>query len=198
MKIKIKQIFPVFLTLFAFIFASVTVKPIHASRTDDFSMQEAKRLEAMLKRLAKRKRKAVFLKKVTFSQDELNSYLNLIYIKRYTPEVKYVKLKLEKNNYVSGTIKVKLEGKKYDNVPGFLKDIEVETSGRVECKNYRMRFLFEDIKVNGNSFSPEILDEGFGAAQSGFKVKKSLYDWFQLLPGIKSITIDHKKITLFY
>lgn len=197
MKNKIKKPFPL-LTLFAFVFIMMAGTAVHANRTKEFSMEKAKRLDITLKRLAKRKRKAVFLKKVTFTQEELNSYLNLIYAKRYTPEVKYVKLKLEKNNHVSGTIKVKLEGKKYEKVPSFLRDIEVETSGKVECQNYRMRFLFEELKVNGNSFSPEILDEAFTTAQSGFKIKKSMYDWFQLLPGIKSITVDYKKITIFY
>jgi len=197
MKNENNRLFPVLTAVMA-VFVMLAGTMLHADRTDDYSMEKAKRLDDTLKRLGKEKRQGVFLKKITFSQDELNSYLNLIYVKRYTPEVKYVKLNLEKNNIVSGTIKVKLEGKKYENVPGFLKDIEVETSGKVECQNYRMRFLFEEIKVNGSSFSPEILDEGFGAAQSGFKVKKSLYDWFQLLPGIKSIVIDYQRITIFY
>jgi hypothetical protein len=166
--------------------------------SSEFSTDKAKLIDMTLKRIAKQNKNSIFMRKVIFSQDELNSYLNLIYIKRYTPEVKYVFLKLDKNNYVSGTIKVKLEGKKYEKVPSFLKDIEVETQGKVECNNYRMRFLFENIKVNGTSFAPEVLDEGFSAAQSNFKVKKSMYDWFNLFPGIKSILVDYKKVTILY
>jgi len=171
---------------------------VYSNTTQEFSPALAKRVDATLKRLGKIKKRTVFLKKVTFSQEELNAYLNLIYAKRYTPEVKYLKLKLDKKNQVDGTIKVKLKGKKYEKVPSFLRDIEVELSGKVECENYRMRFLFDQIKVNGTNFTPEVLDEAFGAAQANFKVKKSMYDWFQLMPGIKSVTIDYKKITLFY
>ena len=65
-------------------------------------------------------------------------------------------------------------------------------------QNYRMRFNFEKLKVNGTSFSPEVLDEAFGAAQVNYKVKKSMYDWFDLMPGIKNIIVDEKKVTIFY
>ena len=138
------------------------------------------------------------MKKVTFTQSELNSYLNIVYIKRYTPEVKFIKLKLENKNYVSGSMEVKLTGEKYEKVPSFLKDFEIDFSGKVECENRRMRYIFEKLKINGTSFSPEILDEAFYAAQTGFKIKKSIFDWFNLLPGLKDIKIDHKKITIFY
>ncbi len=164
----------------------------------EFSAENARRVDLTLKRIGKEKRSTVFLKKITFSQDELNSYLNLIYVKRYSPEVKYIKLNLERNNEVSGIVKIKLEGAKYDKVPSMFRDIQLELSGKVECENYRMRFLFENIKLNGTSFSPEMLDEAFGTAQSRFKVKKSLYDWFNLMPGIKNVIIEYKKIIFFY
>ncbi|UCH95108.1 MAG: hypothetical protein JSV88_33330 [Candidatus Aminicenantes bacterium] len=164
----------------------------------EFSMEKAKRIDMVLKRVAKYKKPRIFLRKITFTQGELNSYLNLIYLKKYTPEVKYIKLTLKKDNVVDATMKVKLEGKKYEPVPKFLRDIEVEASGKVQCKNYRMRFDFEKLKVNGTSFSPEVLDEAFSAAQVNYKVRKSMYDWFDLMPGIKNIVIDDKKITIFY
>ena len=166
--------------------------------SDEFSWQEAKRIDDTLKYIAKNRKPRVFLKKITFNESDLNSYLNLIYSKKYTPEVKYIKLKLQKENYVSGTMKIKLEGEKYQAVPAFLKDIDVEASGFVKCQNYRMRFNFEKLKVNGTSFSPEVLDEAFGAAQVNVDVKKSMYDWFDLMPGIKNIVIDEKKVTIFY
>jgi hypothetical protein len=166
--------------------------------SSDFSWDQARRVDLTLKQITRYKKPRVFLKKISFSQGELNSYLNLIYLRRYTPEVKSIDLKLEKNNYVSGTMKVKLEGKKYKDVPAFLKDIEVETSGKVKCQNYRMRFEFDQLKINGTSFSPEVIDEAFGAAQVNYRVKKSMYDWFDLMPGIKNIIIDEKKITIFY
>lgn len=165
---------------------------------NEFSVDHAKRVDLTIKRIGKEKRSSVFLKKITFTQDELNSYLNLIYVKRYMPEVKYIKLNLEKNNSVNGTIKVKLEGPKYEKVPSMFRDIELELAGKIECENYRMRFLFERIKLNGTSISPEMLDEAVGVAQSSFKVKKSLYDWFNLLPGIKSVIVDYKKVIFFY
>lgn len=164
----------------------------------EFSLDKAKRVDMMIKHIAQKKRKSPFLRKVSFNEDELNSYLNLIYTKRYSPEVKYVKLKLEKNSYVKARMKIILSGEKYAKAPAFLRDIDVETSGKVECSKYRMRFLFDDIVINGKSFSPAILDEAFGAVQMSNKVKKSMYDWFQLLPGIKDVLVDEKKLTMFY
>jgi hypothetical protein len=166
--------------------------------SSEFSWEKAKRVDETLKRLAKYKKPRVFLKKISFSENDLNSYLNLVYRVKYTPEVKYIKLELEKENHVSGTMKIKLEGKKYKDVPSFLKDIEVEVAGKIQCQNYRMRFVFEKLKVNGTNFSPEVLDEAFGAAQVNYKVKKSMYDWFDLMPGLKNVVVDEKKITIFY
>jgi hypothetical protein len=190
MRRKIK----IFLIMFvSFIFLAST-----STLTSEFSVDKAKRVDEILKRIAKRKRNTPFLRKITFSQASLNSYLNIFYTKRYAPEVKYIKLKLEKNNFASGIMKIKLKDKKYVQVPSFLRDIEVEISGKVECEKYRMRYVFDKIKINGTSFSPELLDEAFAAAQINAKVKKSMFDWFDLFPGIKKVIIDYKKITLFY
>lgn len=168
------------------------------SEKSEFSLDKARKVEMVLKQIAKKKRKSPYLRKISFTQEEINSYLNIFYAKKYAPEVKYIKLKLERKNHVSGEMEIKLVGKKYDNVPSFLRDIEVETSGKVECENYRMRFVFDNLKINGTSFSPEFLDEAFGAAQVGAKIKKSMFDWFDLLPGLKKIIVDHRKITIFY
>jgi hypothetical protein len=109
-----------------------------------------------------------------------------------------LKLDLRKTNRVSGVMKVKLTGEKYEKVPSFLKDFEIEFEGKLECENYRVRYQFEKMEINGTLFSPEILDEAFYAAQSSFKIKKSIFDWFSLLPGLKNMLIEHKKITIYY
>lgn len=164
----------------------------------EFSVEKARRVDDFLKRIAERNRHSVFLKKMTFSEAELNSYINIFYIKRYSPEVKYLKLNLRKKNQVSGVMKVKLTGEKYEKVPSFLKDFEIEFDGKLECENYRVRYQFEKMEINGTLFSPEILDEAFYAAQSGFRIKKSIFDWFSLLPGLKNVLIEDKKITIYY
>ncbi len=164
----------------------------------EFSIDKAKKIDRYLKKLAEKKRESVILKKVTFDERDLNSYLNLIYTKRYAREVKYIKLILGKNNFVSGNMKIVLRGEKYKNIPSFLKDFEINFEGKLFCNNYRMRYEFEKVKINGTTFAPEILDEAFGAAQSGYKVKKSMFDWFKLLPGIKSLKTDYKKLIIFY
>jgi hypothetical protein len=164
----------------------------------EFSVDKARRVDDFLKRIAEKNRSSVFLKKITFTEDELNSYINIFYLKRYSPEVKYLKLDLRKTNRVSGVMKVKLTGEKYEKVPSFLKDFEIEFEGKLECENYRVRYQFEKMEINGTLFSPEILDEAFYAAQSSFKIKKSIFDWFSLLPGLKNMLIEHKKITIYY
>jgi hypothetical protein len=164
----------------------------------EFSIEKAKRIDNFLKRIRVKQKKTLFLKKITFTQHELNSYLNIFYLKRYSPEIKYMKLNLEKNNYINGTMKVKLSGEKYEKVPSFLKDIEIDFDGKIECENYRVRYIFEKMIINGTQFAPEILDEAFSAAQTNVKVKKSIFDWFYLIPGLKNVIVDYKKITLFY
>lgn len=171
---------------------------LSATTSADFSPHKAKKIEFFLKKIAKAKKTKVFLRKGSFSEDELNSYLNLVYAKRYAPEVKYMKLTLKEKNQVKGTMKVKLAGKKYKDVPSFLRDFEIEFTGTIESGKYKMRYLFEELRINGAHFSPELLDEAFGAAQGRVKDKKSLFDWFDFLPGIKKIAIDYKKITFFY
>lgn len=164
----------------------------------EFSVHKAKKIDHFLQRIAKAPKTKVFLRRGTFDESELNSYLNMIYAKRYAPEVKYLKLKLKEKNQVSGTMKIKLLGKKYKDIPSFLRDFEIDFSGTVECDKYRMRYVFKTLKINGSSFSPELLDEAFSTAQGSVKVKKSLFDWFNFLPGIKKVEIDYKKIIFFY
>lgn len=164
----------------------------------EFSIDRAKRIDGYLKRISTMKKESVILKNVTFSQKDLNSYLNLIYTRKYAREVKYIKLELGKNNFVSGNMKVILKGDKYSKIPSFLKDFEIDFEGKIFCSNYRMKYDFEKVRINGTAFSPEILDEAFGAAQTGYKIKKSMFDWFRLLPGIKNIKTDHKKLIIFY
>lgn len=164
----------------------------------EFSANRAEKVSIFLKKIAKRTKKTVILKQATFSEQDLNSYLNIVYTRKYAPEVKYLKLYLDNDNVISGIMKVKLIGKKYDKVPSFLKDFEIEFSGQLECRNYRIRYIFEKIKINGTSFSPEILDEAFSAGQAGIKEPKSIFDWFNFLPGIKKVQVRDKRITFFY
>ena len=88
------------ITIFLIVF--VTFGFFASTSTSEFSVDKAKRMDETLKRIAKRKRNTPFLRKITFPQASLNSYLNIFYTKRYAPEVKYIKLKLEKNNFAAG------------------------------------------------------------------------------------------------
>ena len=164
----------------------------------DFSMDQAKRVEDFLNRIAQKPNNTIFLKKITFSESELNSYLNLIYTKKFTPEIKYLFLNLYDKNQVSCEAKIVLNGPKYDTVPQFLRDITVKGQGKIECANYRMRFLIQDLYVNNTRFSPEILDEAYVTAQGNVNIKKSLFDWFTLLPGLKNMNTGNKTVTFFY
>lgn len=166
---------------------------------EEFSQAKAKRLEQFLARIGQRRPgQALFLKKAIFSEDDLNSYLNLVYIKKFTPEATYIKLKLKPKSRIDGNIKIKLLGKEYEKVPTFLRDITIDFSGVVESTTNRMRFIFEKLVINGTQYNPEVMDEIFQTAQINVKVKKSLFDWFTLLPGLKQIAIDENQIVCYY
>jgi hypothetical protein len=61
-----------------------------------------------------------------------------------------------------------------------------------------MRYVFTELVINGSRFSPEVLDEAFSAAQLGVKTKRSIFDWFTLLPGLKNVQSTEKTIYFFY
>jgi hypothetical protein len=164
----------------------------------DFNLEKAKRIEQFLNRIAIRRQPSLFLKKTAFSETELNSYLNLIYIKKYAPEVTFIELRLRDKDEVGGSVKVKLTGEKYAAVPQFLRDVDVSFQGKFECSNYHMRYIFRELEINGSSYSPEILDEAFTAAQFNAKTRKSIFDWFTLLPGLKKVQSSEKTIYFFY
>ncbi len=164
----------------------------------DFSLDKAQKVDRFLARIAARRHTSLFLKKMAFSESELNSYLNLIYTRKYAPEVTAIELRLQDKNLVSGSIKAKLAGEKYSAVPQFLREMDVRFSGMFECGNYHMRFVFKELVINGSHFSPDVIDEIYGAAQFNAKVKKSMFDWFTLLPGLKSVQSSDKKIYFFY
>lgn len=179
-------------------FLLILVPFIFWGAAPEFSVDQANRVDLALKQIAKKKRVTPFLRKISFSQDELNSYLNIIYAKHYAPEVKYINLKLNKNNSVDGVMNIKLNSKEYEKVPEFLRNIEVDFCGKIECENSRMRYLFETLKINGTNFSPELLDQAYGAAQGEAAIKKSLFDWFELFPGLKKMAVEYKEIIIYY
>jgi len=162
------------------------------------SMEDARKMDRLLTRIAQESRERVVLRSVEFTQSELNAYLNLIYIPQYAPEVEFVDLVLQNDNAVSGTMAVKLEGEKFERLPSFLRDFEVQFSGRLESQNQRMRYIFGDIRINGTRFAPEVLDEAFSSAQVGVDIKQSIFDWFTLLPGLKKVAVESGRITLFF
>ena len=164
----------------------------------DFSLEKAKKIEQFLNRIVSRRQPSLFLKKATFSESELNSYLNLIYVKKYAPEVTFIELRLRDKDQVSGSLKVKLAGEKYTAVPQFLRDVAVNFLGKFECSNYHMRYVFQELVINGSNYSPEILDEAFAVAQFNAKTKKSIFDWFTLLPGLKKVQSAEKTIYFYY
>ena len=164
----------------------------------DFSLEKAKRIEHFLNRIAIRRQPSLFLKKTAFNESELNSYLNLIYVIKYAPEVTFIELRLRDKNQVSGSLKVKLAGEKYAAVPQFLRDVEFSFQGKFECSNYHMRYVFRELVINGSRYAPEIIDEAFGAAQFNAKTRKSIFDWFTLLPGLKKVQSSEKTIYFYY
>jgi hypothetical protein len=180
------------------IIVTVVAIPLIAAISSEFSADKGRRIEIFLNRIARDTRPTVFLRKATFTEDELNAYFNIFYARKYAPEVKYIKLKLEKENLISGLFKVELNEKDYPKVPSLFRDFEIEMDGRLESEKLRMRFVFKTIKINGTLFSPEILDETFGLAQGKTDVKKSIFDWFNMLPGIKRVVVEEKKITFYY
>lgn len=169
-----------------------------STRASGFSMEKARKIDGFLGRIAARRQPSLFLKKVAFSEAELNSYLNLIYTRKYAPEVSFIDLRLKDKNRVDGSLRVKLAGEKYAAVPQFLRDTEVRFSGAFECSNYHMRFVFSELVINGSHFSPDVLDEAYGAAQFNAKVKRSIFDWFTLLPGLKNVQCSEKTIFFYY
>jgi hypothetical protein len=164
----------------------------------DFSLEKAKRVDQFLTRIAAPRVPSLFLKKMAFSESELNSYLNLIYPIKYAPEMTFIELQLKDKNLVSGSLKIKFAGEKYATVPQFLRDVEVRFNGKFECSNYHMRLTFSELVINDSHFSPEALDEAFAAAQFNAKTKKSLFDWFTLLPGLKNVQSSEKTIIFYY
>lgn len=180
------------------IVATLLLAAALASAAGDFSADQAHRVDAFLARIAARRQPSLFLRKVSFRESELNSYLNLVYTKKFAPEVTFIELRLKDKNRVDGSLRLKLAAAKYPSVPEFLRDTEVRFSGVFECSHYRMRFLFSELFINGSRFSPDALDEVYGAAQFSAKVKRSIFDWFTLLPGLKSVQSSEKTITFFY
>jgi hypothetical protein len=169
-----------------------------ASWASDWQLEKALRVDAFLGRIAAPRPPSVFLKRAAFSEGELNSYLNLVYAKKYAPEISFIQLRLQDENRVDGSLKLKLDAKKYAAVPAFLRETEVRFRGAFETAHQRMRFVFSELAINGARFAPDALDEVFAAAQAGAKAKRSLFDWFTLLPGLKGVQSSEKTIFFLY
>lgn len=175
-----------------------TIPTLPGSNVAGHNEEKAKQLDLFLKKIARDTKPRVFLRRKEFDQSTVNSYLSLVYLPRFAREVKEVQLNFHKDNWVSGRVSIRLTGKKYEKLPGFLQEMELELNGIIESRPEQMRFQIKELKLNGTAFSPEILDEAFSTFQGGNKVKRSIFDWFTLLPGIKRISCDEGSLTLFY
>lgn len=160
--------------------------------------QKALQLDQFLKKIAKENRPRVYLRRKSFDQTTVNSYLQFVYLPRFAREIKEAHLVFKKDNWVAGKISIRLSDSKYQKLPGFLKEMDLDLSGIIESRPEQMRFQIKELKLNGTSFSPEILDEAFSTFQGGHKIKRSIFDWFTLLPGIKRIGCDEGTLIVFY
>lgn len=168
---------------------------------DEFSINQARRVNGILNAIAQNRhlrQNTPVMKTVSFSQQELNAYINKIYCPKFIPEVQYFKISLYPENRVEAEADIELSEKKYPRIPAFFRSFHLKTVGDIYSREYRMRFDMETLEINGTGFSPEVLDETFGAFQSGYSVKRSLFDWFTLLPGIKKIATEYQKIIFYY
>ena len=188
------KIFFSFFLLFVLLFTQIDLFCV-SKQLDE---QKASQVDLFLKKIAKDQKPRIYLRRKTFDAASINSYLAKFYLPRYAREVKEATLIFEKDNWVSGTIKIQLNGPKYQKIPGFLKDMSLEVRGIIESRPEQMRFIINDLKLNNTSFSPEILDEAFSSFQGGNKIKRSIFDWFTLLPGIKRIGCDADTLIIFY
>jgi hypothetical protein len=169
--------------------------------SEDLSIIKAQRVNKILNKISKGRHlrlKSIVMKEVSFTQEEFNSYMNKIYLPKFFPEAKELNIEFFSDNIMKVQVKVEMKGEKYKKIPSLFKKFELETEGTIFSKKYQMRYEFKTLKINGTSFSPDLLDEAASTFQSGYKVKKSLFDWFQLLPGIKKVSAAYKKITFYY
>jgi len=164
----------------------------------EYDREAAERVAAFLERISGPPSPSPFLREVTFSENECNSYLNLIHIPLNLPEVKHIGLAFAPENTISGEIQLDLQGNSYRLIPAGLRKATIEFSGIFECSNYLGRFLLRELRVNGASFSPHLLDELMQTVQLGQAEKKSLFDWYPLLPGLKQIRTDRGSVSLLY
>ncbi len=160
---------------------------------------QAKEIELFLNKLRQSQAgQSPFLKEKSFTENDFNLYLQQIYIKNETPEVKEIKIDFTGKNSIFARLRIELDAVRYPKLPANLLKTTVEIASKIESNNGKMRLKPESIIINKISFSPQLLDQTLELAQSGKEKKSSIYDWFKLLPGIKKIEIDKGKITFYY
>jgi hypothetical protein len=156
-------------------------------------------IDAFMEKMRAAPRSAViFLKQRSFSEELFNLYLNQIYIKKEIPEVKQISMKFLENGYLQVDLRMELEPAKFSKVPAAFLKPRIEMKTTVESSNGKMRLKPSSIHLNGVPFSPELLNELLALAQSGRATKRSLYDWFELFPGIRKIEVEKARIIFFY
>ncbi len=174
------------------------MSPVLFQAEGNYDRAGAERVAAFFERISGPRSESPFLRQATFSEIEFNSYFNLIHIPLQLPELRYLEMSFSPGNRISGRLQVELQADSYRLLPSGLRNARVEFSGLFECQAYQGRFILDELKVNGAAFSPNLLDELIQLVQSGKTKKKSLFDWYPLLPGLKQVKTGQASVTLFY
>ncbi len=137
------------------------------------------------------------LKKISITENELNSYIAYIVEIKNEKFLKELRLKLFRKNKVEGIALIDLRG---ERVPEFLRpQMTLYFGGKLEANDGLVRFILKDLFLEEQRIDPKVLDFiiAFAAKIGNYEVW-SINDWWELPHGIKSVETESHKAVFFY
>jgi hypothetical protein len=163
------------------------------------SLQEAKRVVQALDNIHEESlaRANAPLKKMDFTESELNSYIAYRIASEKEEVMKELRLKLFEQNRIEGKIFVDLSGQK---LPFLLKpQMNLYFEGNFEVQNGHIRLDFKKLFLEERQVPLMLLDLIiYVAAKLGKTEPTSINDWYELPVGIKDMQTGPGRVTISY
>ena len=183
---------------FVFICFFLAVSVI-TSGTQNYSRKEVDRILKAIEMVERDTARGIQrpLKKISISEDELNSYIAYRIEEENQEYLKEIRVKLFKKNKIEGKILIDLRKEK---VPQFLRpQMTLYFGGKLDAKDGLVRLIWEDLFLEEQRIDPQVLDFiiAFTAKIGNYEVW-SINDWWEMPHGIKDVETQRGKATFFY
>lgn len=182
--------------LFLAALALAVVRPADAGQAKRVP-DEARRIQEALDRIEKARPAAGALRRVEFTDNELNVYIRHRIVESKEDVLRDLRVKLDTGNRIEGWMDLDFSG---HHIPSFIKQrMNLYFLGTMTVQDGFIRFDFKEVFIEKEAVPMVMLDAiVFVASKLGKTDAKSVSDWHALPAGIRDVRTGAGRFSLYY